>query len=256
MRYVRYAHGDLHMWGLLLNDDLIQPLTAAPYLKSVPLGQPVPVSGIRLLAPCEPSKIVAVGKNYHDHIKEFDSEIPETPILFLKPTTALNDPGQPIILPPSGLSNRIDYEGELAVVIKKKAKHIKAADAADYILGYTCLNDVTARDIQKKDGQWTRAKGFDGFAPVGPLLTDEVNPANLTIRTRLNGKIVQESTTASLIWSIGELLEFITACMTLNPGDVVTTGTPSGVGPMQDGDVVAISIEGIGVLTNPVKAGE
>ena len=255
MRYVRYAYGDLRAWGLLINDELIQPLTAAPYQKHVALGQPLPVSGVRLLAPCEPGKIVAVGKNYQDHIKEFDSEIPKTPILFLKPSSSLNHPNEPIILPPADLSGRVDYEGELALVIKKKAYRIKAAEAGEYILGYTCLNDVTARDIQKQDGQWTRAKGFDGFAPVGPLLTDEVDPANLTIRTRLNGRIVQESTTGSLIWPVGELLEFITACMTLDPGDVVTTGTPSGVGPMRDGDLVEVSIEGIGVLANPVKSG-
>lgn len=252
MRYVRYAHGDLKLWGMLLTDDLIQPLTAAPYLHGVPLGQPVPLSAVRLLAPCEPGKIVAVGKNYRDHIKEFDSAVPETPILFIKPSTAVNDPDSPILLPVS-LSRQIDFEGELAVVISRKARKIKAADYADYVLGVTCLNDVTARDLQKQDGQWTRAKGFDGFAPIGPLVTDEVNPDNLTIRTRLNGKIRQESSTANLIWPVGALLEFITACMTLMPGDVVTTGTPSGVGPMQDGDDVAVSIEGIGVLRNPVR---
>jgi 2-keto-4-pentenoate hydratase/2-oxohepta-3-ene-1,7-dioic acid hydratase in catechol pathway len=254
MRYVRYAHGDQNYWGMLLTDDLIQPLTAAPYQRGVPLGQPVPLKAVHLLAPCEPGKIVAVGKNYRDHIQEFDSEVPENPILFIKPSTAVNNPGSPIILPPASVSKRIDFECELAVVISKKAWQIKAADFADYILGYTCLNDVTARDIQKQDVQWTRAKGFDSFAPIGPLVTDEVNPASLTIRTRLNGKIRQESSTAHLIWSVGELLEFITGCMTLLPGDVVTTGTPSGVGPMQDGDDVAVSIEGIGVLQNPVRA--
>jgi 2-keto-4-pentenoate hydratase/2-oxohepta-3-ene-1,7-dioic acid hydratase in catechol pathway len=255
MRYVRYAHGDQDFWGLLLTDDLIQPLTAAPYQRGVPLGQPVPLSAVRLLAPCEPSKIVAVGKNYRDHIQEFNGDVPETPILFIKPTTAINAPGAAIKLPPPALSQRIDYECELAVVISRTASKIKAADAAGYILGYTCLNDVTARDIQKQDGQWTRAKGFDTFAPIGPLVTDEVDPGNLIIRTRLNGKIRQESSTRHLIWPVGELIEFITAAMTLLPGDVVTTGTPAGVGPMQHRDVVEVSIEGIGVLSNPVQAG-
>lgn len=253
MRYVRYAHGDRQFWGILLSDELIQPLTAAPYQQGVPLGLTMPLKAVQLLAPCEPSKIVAVGKNYRDHIQEFDSEIPEQPILFIKPSTSLNQPGSPIILPPERLSRRIDYEGELALVISRKASKVKAADAAGYILGYTCLNDVTARDIQKSDGQWTRAKGFDGFAPIGPLVTDEVDPTGLVIRTRLNGKIVQESSTANLIWPVGELIEFITDCMTLLPGDVVTTGTPSGVGPLNDGDLVQISIEGVGVLINPVQ---
>jgi len=254
MRYVRYAHNNLTFWGLLLSDDLIQPLTAAPYRQGVPQGQPIPLKAVHLLAPCEPGKIVAIGKNYHDHIQEFDSQIPKTPIIFIKPTTSVNDPGSPIVLPPADLSKQVDYECELALVIGRTARQIKAADAPAYILGYTCFNDVTARDIQKQDGQWTRAKGFDGFAPVGPLVTDEVDPGNLTIRTRLNGRIMQESSTSRLIWPVGELIEFITACMTLLPGDVVTTGTPSGVGPMSSGDTVEISIEGIGVLANPVHA--
>ena len=254
MRYVRYAHGDLQFWGMLLTDDLIQPMTAAPYLRGVPLGQPVPLKAVRLLAPCEPSKIVAVGKNYRDHIEEFDSQVPEEPIIFIKPPTTVNNPDSPIILPPPELSSRVDYECELAVVISRTAYRIRASEANAYILGYTCLNDVTARDIQAKDGQWTRAKGFDGFAPIGPLVTDEVNPDNLTIRTRLNGKIRQDSSTANLIWPVGELIAFITSCMTLLPGDVVTTGTPAGVGPMQAGDDVIVSIEGIGALQNTVRA--
>ena len=254
MRYIRYAYEDLKFWGMLLTDDLIQPLTAAPYLSGVPLGQPVPLMSVRLLAPCEPGKIVAVGKNYRDHIAEFDSSVPETPILFIKPSTAVNDPGSPIVLPPPALSRRVDFECELAVLIGKRARHVKADQARDYILGYTCLNDVTARDIQKQDGQWTRAKSFDTFAPIGPVVTDEVDPGRLAIRTRLNGKIKQESSTANLIWPVGELIEFITACMTLEPGDIVTTGTPSGVGPMQPGDDVEVSVEGIGVLKNTVIA--
>lgn len=253
MRYVRYVHGEQKYWGMLLTDELIQPMTAAPYQKSVFLGQPVPLKAVKLLAPSEPSKIVAVGKNYRDHIQEFDREVPDNPILFLKPSTAVNHPDDPIILPPEEISQRVDFECELAVVIKKTAYQIKAAEAKEYILGYTCFNDVTARDIQAKDVQWTRAKSFDGFAPFGPVVTDEVDPENLIIRTRLNGKIKQESSTVNQIWSVAELIEFITTCMTLLPGDVVATGTPSGVGPMKAGDVVEISIEGIGVLKNPVR---
>lgn len=254
MRYVRFAREGQNCWGILVQDEVIQPLTAAPYLQGVPKGPTVTLQAVRLLAPCEPSKIVAVGKNYRDHVKEFDGTVPETPILFIKPSTSVNDPDGPIILPPASLAQRIDYEGELALVIGKRASRISAADAPGYILGYTCLNDVTARDIQKKDIQWTRAKGFDGFAPIGPLLTDEVDPDNLLIQTRLNGIIVQESSTSQLIWPVNELVAFISEAMTLLPGDVITTGTPAGVGPMQDGDRVEISIEGIGLLRSQAQA--
>lgn len=254
MRYVRYQIKDSQpAWGILIQDELIQPLTAAPYLGGVAKGRTIPLQAVHLLAPCEPGKIVAVGKNYHDHIQELDSQLPENPILFLKPTTSLNDPEGPIILPPDTLSNRVDYEGELALVIGRTAKNVSAADAASYILGYTCLNDVTARDIQKRDGQWTRAKGFDGFAPVGPVLTDEVDPSDLSIRTRLNGHIVQQSSTSQLIWPVNELIAFISQAMTLLPGDVVTTGTPGGIGPMKAGDLVEVSIDGIGTLRNRVE---
>jgi 2-keto-4-pentenoate hydratase/2-oxohepta-3-ene-1,7-dioic acid hydratase in catechol pathway len=254
MRYVRFALQDKSSWGFLADDEWIQPLSAAPYLGGVPRGQKVPLQAVRLLAPCEPSKIVAVGKNYHDHIQEFDNQVPETPILFIKPTTSINDPDGTIMLPPASLSSRVDYEGELALVISRKACRVSAAEAGSYILGYTCLNDVTARDIQKQDTQWTRAKSFDGFAPIGPVVTDEVDPANLTLRTRLNGKIMQQSSTSLLIWSVHELVAFISQSMTLLPGDVITTGTPSGVGPMLDGDLVEVTVEGIGTLRNRVKA--
>lgn len=252
MRYVRFEDQGIRSWGVLINDETIQPLNTAPYLGGKGQGPLVSRQAVRLLAPCEPGKIVAVGKNYHDHIQEFDSQVPETPILFLKPTTSLNDPFGTISLPPRSLTSRVDYEGELALVIGRKACRVSAAEAYDYVFGYTCLNDVTARDVQRQDGQWTRAKGMDGFAPVGPLLTDEVDPANLTVRTRLNGKIMQESSTSLLIWPVNELIAFISESMTLLPGDVITTGTPSGVGPMQAGDVVEVSIEGIGVLRNEV----
>jgi 2-keto-4-pentenoate hydratase/2-oxohepta-3-ene-1,7-dioic acid hydratase in catechol pathway len=253
MRYVRFKISDnLPTWGILLQDDLIQPISAPPYSGGVPHGQTVALQTVHLLAPCEPSKIVAVGKNYYDHIQELDNKIPETPIIFIKPATCLNDPDNPIILPTPDLSVRIDYEGELALVISRKAKNIRAEDAADYVLGYTCLNDVTARDIQQKDGQWTRAKGFDGFAPVGPVLTDEIDPLSVNLCTRLNGRIVQESSTSMLIWPVHELIAFISQVMTLLPGDIITTGTPGGIGPMQPGDVVEVSIDGIGILRNPV----
>jgi 2-keto-4-pentenoate hydratase/2-oxohepta-3-ene-1,7-dioic acid hydratase in catechol pathway len=254
MRYVRFSHDQQTAWGILLQDDLIQPLTAAPYLQGTPRGLPVPVQAVRLLAPCEPSKIVAVGKNYQDHIKEIDNQVPETPILFIKPSTCVNGPDSPIVLPPASLTQRVDYEGELALVISRQAKNVSSAEALNYVCGYTCFNDVTARDIQRKDGQWTRGKGMDGFAPIGPLLTDEVDPDHLMLRTRLNGKIVQESSTSRLIWPVAELIAFISNAMTLLPGDVITTGTPSGIGPIRDGDLVEVIIEGIGNLRSPVQS--
>lgn len=254
MQYVRVRYQGQPSWGQLRQDQ-IQLLSAAPYAGGTLTGIVLALAATPLLAPCEPSKIVAVGKNYHDHIQEFDSKIPESPILFIKPSTAICDPGQAIILPDPGLSQRIDYEGELALVIGKTARHVRAEDAAAYIFGYTCLNDVTARDLQSKDGQWTRAKSFDTFAPIGPVLTDEVEPAALTITTRLNDHIVQHAPTSELIWSVAELLAFITRVMTLLPGDVVTTGTPAGVGPLRAGDMISVRISGIGTLSNPVIQG-
>lgn len=206
---------------------------------------------LKLKAPVYPSKIVAVGKNYYDHAMEMGGEPPENPILFIKPGTAINDPEGVIHYPK--ISYRVDYEGELAFIIKKTAKAVTKENAFEYILGYTCLNDVTARDIQSKDGQWTRAKSFDSFAPIGPVVTDEVDPSNLNITTRLNGNIVQSSNTSKFMWGIAEIMEFITSCMTLNPGDIVTTGTPEGVGPMKPGDTVEVEIENIGTLRNFVK---
>ncbi len=254
MKYVRVSFKGQPCWGEL-NQDQVTLLDGAPYAGGRPAGPILDAAACEWLAPCQPSKIVAVGKNYHDHIREFDAEVPSHPILFIKPSTCVQDPRKPILLPSPSLNSRVDYEGELALVIRKKAFHVPAGEASAYILGYTILNDVTARDLQKLDGQWTRAKSFDTFAPIGPLVTDEVDPASLQITTTLNGHVRQHESTSQLIWSVGELIEFITQCMTLLPGDVVTTGTPAGVGPMQTGDTVSVTIEGIGTLTNPVLAG-
>ncbi len=254
MQYVRVSYRGQSAWGIL-EPASVRLLSRAPYLGGEPAGTIVPLADYQLLAPCEPSKIVAVGKNYYDHIREFDNAVPDTPILFIKPSTSVLAPGQPIILPEHNLSRQVDYEGELALVIGKTAHHIRAEDAAAYICGYTCLNDVTARDLQKKDGQWTRAKGFDTFAPIGPALATDLDLASLTITTRLNDHIVQHAPISDLIWSVSELLAFITRVMTLLPGDVVTTGTPAGVGPLKAGDVVSVKINGIGTLSNPVIQG-
>jgi 2-keto-4-pentenoate hydratase/2-oxohepta-3-ene-1,7-dioic acid hydratase in catechol pathway len=189
-----------------------------------------------------------VGKNYYDHALEMNEGVPERPILFLKGVNALNRPEGQVHGP--DFVQRLDYEGELAFVIRKRAKNVKAKDFADYILGYTCFDDVTARDVQKEDGQWTRGKSMDGFAPVGPWVIDDVDPTDLKLETRLNGAVVQSSHTGLLMTKVPELMEFITASMTLEPGDVVATGTPAGIGPMHPGDVVEVEIEGIGVLRN------
>jgi 2-keto-4-pentenoate hydratase/2-oxohepta-3-ene-1,7-dioic acid hydratase in catechol pathway len=202
----------------------------------------------RLLAPCLPSKIVAVGLNYRDHAEEMGLAIPEEPILFLKPSTSVIGPGDTIVLPPQ--SARVDYEAELAIVISKPARNVCRAKAQEHILGYTCLNDVTARDLQSKDGQWTRAKSFDTFCPIGPWIETELDGSDLKIELLLNGVSKQQSRTSNLIFSSAQLVEFISAVMTLHPGDVIATGTTSGVGPMGPGDTVEVRIEGIGSLIN------
>ncbi len=249
MKFIRYAKGRRTGWALL-EGALVRPLERAPWLGLSPLPDVYDVAGVRLLAPVEPTKIVAVGKNYYDHAVEMNEGIPESPILFLKPTTSLNDPEGSIEYP--RLSKRLDYEAELAFVVGKPARRVKKEDAFDYIFGYTCLNDVTARDIQKGDGQWTRGKGFDGFAPVGPCLVTDIDASALAVTARVNGEVKQSASTAQFMWKIPELMAFITSCMTLLPGDIVTTGTPSGIGPMQVGDVVEVEIENIGILRNHI----
>jgi 2-keto-4-pentenoate hydratase/2-oxohepta-3-ene-1,7-dioic acid hydratase in catechol pathway len=205
-----------------------------------------------LLVPVTPSKIVCVGRNYKDHAKELGNDLPAEPLLFLKAPSSLLPPGGTIRIP--AVSERVDFEGELAIVMGRQASRIgDDEDVKSYIRGYTIVNDVTARDLQKKDGQWTRAKGFDTFCPVGPVVTDEVDPdAGVVVETTLNGEVRQHGSTADLIFSIATLLRYITAAMTLEPGDLIPTGTPAGVAPMKMGDVVAVSIDGIGTLTNLV----
>jgi len=204
---------------------------------------------VTLLPPCQPSKIVCVDLNYVKHAKELNMPLPEEPILFIKPPSAVLAPGGRIIYPPS--SSQVDYEGELAVVIGKRCKDVPAAEAEGYILGYTCFDDVTARDLQKRDGQWTRAKSFDTFAPFGPWIA-RIDPSNADISTRVNGRTVQSSNTSDLIFDVPRLIQFISGVMTLEPGDVIATGTPPGVGQLRRGDEVEVEIEGIGVLKNSV----
>jgi len=228
---------------------------AAPSIPSA--FQPAPLKELRLLAPVTPSKIVCIGRNYRDHAAELGNEVPKEPLLFLKPPSALLAPGGVIRMP--GLSKRIDYEGELGVVIARRCRNLGSdEDVRPYIRGYTLVNDVTARDIQKSDGQWTRGKGFDTFCPVGPVISDEIDPCGfgetaatpVTLTTRLNGTVKQQGSTGDLIFPIAYLLRYITAAMTLEPGDLISTGTPAGVGPVEAGDRIQVKIDGLGVLEN------
>lgn len=199
-----------------------------------------------------PSKIIGIGKNYRAHAAEMGGSPPAEPLLFLKATSAQIGHGDAIRRPADYA--RVDYEGELGVVIGTRAKGVSAADALDHVMGYTCINDVTVRDLQKSDGQWARAKSFDTFCPIGPRIVSGLDPSNLAILTRVNGEVRQQSTTADLIFSVRELIEFVSRYMTLEPGDVISTGTPSGVGNLEVGDVVQVEIEGIGILENRVVA--
>jgi 2-keto-4-pentenoate hydratase/2-oxohepta-3-ene-1,7-dioic acid hydratase in catechol pathway len=216
--------------------------------------EPLPLSAAQLLAPVTPTKIVCVGRNYRDHAKELGNEVPMEPLLFFKPPSSLLEPGGVVEMP--AVSERVDFEGELALVMGRRVTKLKAdANWRTFVRGYTLANDVTARDLQKKDGQWTRAKGFDTFCPVGPLVSDEVDPeAGLAIETRVNGELRQQGSTKDFIFGIPELLRYITAAITLEPGDLVLTGTPAGVGPVVAGDRVDVAAHGLGVLTNTFAA--
>ncbi|HEY1808246.1 MAG TPA: fumarylacetoacetate hydrolase family protein [Acidobacteriaceae bacterium] len=260
MRYCRFQSSDGPQYGEIVErggelwiERRLPGFEEDPWTR--PAGssfEPMRFEGAPLLAPVVPRKIVCIGRNYREHAAELGNEVPKEPLLFLKAPSAVIAPGEAIRIP--ALSQRVDFEGELAVVIGRRATRVGAGeDVRPYIRGYTIVNDVTARDLQKSDGQWSRAKGFDTFCPMGPLVTDEIDPgAGLTVETRLNGEGKQRGTTKDLIFDIGALLRHITAAMTLLPGDVIPTGTPAGVGPMKAGDRVEVIVEGIGALANPV----
>jgi 2-keto-4-pentenoate hydratase/2-oxohepta-3-ene-1,7-dioic acid hydratase in catechol pathway len=214
-------------------------------------GDRVARESVKILAPVRPSKFVCIGLNYRDHAAELGKTLPQEPMLFIKPSTAVLDPGEPILIPPG--VGRVDYEGELAIVIGRRAKRVAARDAWSCIFGLTCVNDVTARELQTKDVQYTRAKGFDTFAPIGPCVVVGAEPGPRGVETWLNGARRQQSSTSELIFGVEALVEFVTFVMTLEPGDVISTGTPSGIGPIVHGDSVTIKVEGIGELTNPVR---
>jgi len=214
-------------------------------------GRRFGIAEIRLLSPCLPSKIICLGINYRSHAEEMKLALPKKPIIFIKPSTSVIGPGEAIVYPPQ--SRRVDYEAELGVVIGRRTYRVGKPEALDYVFGYTCANDITARDKQPKDGQWTYAKGFDTFCPLGPVIETEIdNPESLTVRGFLNNRLVQEAPTSDHYFSVADIIEFVAGCMTLLPGDVIMTGTPSGVGPLSPGDRFEVSIEGIGLLYNTV----
>ncbi len=233
------------------------PAERAREIADHPFGNPTytgrawPLADTRLLAPILPSKVVAVGRNYAEHAAELGNEVPSTPMIFLKPSTSVIGPRAAIQLPPS--SERVEFEGELAVVIGRPCRDVKAENASSVILGYTVANDVTARDQQRADVQFTRAKGYDTFCPLGPWIETELDPSDLFVRTELDDEIAQDGRTSDMVFTIGEIVEFVSGVMTLLPGDVLLTGTPAGVGPMTAGQTVSVTIEGIGTLTNPVE---
>lgn len=252
MKFIRFLINGKEKNGIVIEEDhTVREIKGDFFDKYEILENQYSLLEIKYLPPCMPSKIIALGLNYFDHAEEFKLKIPEEPLIFLKPSTAVIGHKENIIYPK--MTERLDYEAELGVIIKNKVKNIKPKEVYENILGYTCFNDVTARDLQKKDGQWTRAKSFDTFAPLGPYLVTDLEPNNLEIKLRQNGKVKQHSSTSKMIFKIEETVSFISQIMTLNPGDVIVTGTPSGVGELQVGDVVEVEIEGIGTLTNYIS---
>ena len=223
-----------------------------PFAPFQAVGEPLPLAGVRLLAPVLPSKVLGFGRNYAEHAKELGNEVPDIPVVFLKPSTSVIGPGDPIVYP--ALSQEVHFEGELAVVIGRLCREVPIERVPEVVLGFTCANDVTARDLQRSDNQWARAKGFDTFCPLGPWIDTDVDPAGLSIRTTVNGELRQDGTTADMLRGVAECVAFVSAAMTLLPGDVILTGTPAGVGPITAGDEVAVRIGGIGTLTNRVRS--
>lgn len=249
MKLVRFVYRETPRYGSL-NDDHIELINGDPFNGIELSGVSMNIGRTTLLAPVVPSKIIAVGLNYLDHAAELKMDIPTEPVLFLKPPSAVIGPLDDIFYPPT--SKQVDYEAELAVVVGKTASQISATNAGDHILGYTCANDVTARDIQKRDGQWTRAKSFDTFCPLGPHIETDLDPTDLNVRLLLNGEVKQQSSTGQMINDVFKLLSFISQVMTVQPGDVILTGTPPGIGPANVGDTVEVQITGIGTLTNKI----
>ena len=255
MRIARAQGADGAISYGILTDKWFQPVAGSPFeleLGSMePLGEAVALSSVRLLAPCQPSKILCVGRNYAEHAAEHGVEVPKEPLIFLKPPSAVAGPNDPIVL--TSLSQQVEHEAELVAVVRVRARRLTLENALDCLLGYTCGNDVTARDLQRRDGQWSRAKGFDTFCPLGPWIETELDPNDQEVSCRVNGQVRQQGSTRDMVFDMKALLVYVTAVMTLEPGDVLMTGTPSGVSPIVSGDVVDVSVSGVGVLRNPVQ---
>jgi len=251
MRVIRFLEGLAPRYAAI-EGDLAYPFEGQPWeaAAAVPSTRGIPLLGLPLMPPCAPSKIIGVGRNYRAHAKEMQGDTPEDPLIFLKPASAVLASGEPIVRPRG--YERVDYEAELAVVIGRRAHKVKLEHALAHVFGYTLINDVTVRDLQKKDIQFTRAKGFDTFAPIGPCIVTDLDPRTLRITTRINGELRQDACVADMVWDVPSLVTFISRVMTLEPGDVIATGTPSGVGNLRPGDVVDIEIPEIGTLHNPV----
>ncbi len=241
-------------WDGMLQEGMVYVLEGDPY-RAPRRGRPLAsLTEVQLLAPVMPGKVLAIGLNYRAHAAELSRPLPEEPLLFLKPPSAVIGPQTPIVLPT--LSQRVDYEAELAVVIGRRCRNVNRDEAMSYVLGYSCANDVTARDLQRRDGQWSRSKGFDTFCPLGPWIVTDLDAGNLEVTCRVNGAVRQHGSTSDLIFPVPVLIEYIAAVMTLEPGDVLLTGTPSGIGPLQAGDVVEVEVAGVGILRNPVVGGD
>lgn len=253
MKFCRYiSAASAPVYGIL-DDSAIREISAAPWTEWKETGKSVAAEGARLLAPVEPRKIVCIGRNYAAHAAELGNEVPKDPLIFLKPSTAIVGPEEPIVLPK--YSQRVEHEGELGLVVGRRCSHLTDdEDALSYLLGYTCVNDVTARDLQKADVQFTRAKGFDTFCPVGPHIENELRPNDTLVETLVNGAMRQSGRTSLMVFPPAFLVRWLSRMMTLEPGDLIATGTPSGVGPLVAGDTVEVRVEGIGVLRNPVQA--
>src|SRR5579859_7767815 len=254
MKFCRFVPADTSvstpLYGLLDGEE-IRELSGPPWAQGSPTARSRRRSAVRLAAPVEPGKVVCIGRNYAAHAAELGNEVPKEPLMFLKPSTSIVGPEEPIVL--TQYSQRVEHEGELAIVMGRRCSHLRDSDdALAYVLGYTCLNDVTARDIQKSDVQFTRGKGFDTFCPVGPHIETQLDPKNVLVETRVNGVVRQSGNTSLMIYPCAFLVRWISRMMTLEPGDVIATGTPAGVGPLVVGDTAEVSVAGIGVLLNPV----
>lgn len=254
MRIARFSHQDAIRYGIVDEKDLVVLAGDPMFAGFETTGERVPLGDVTLLAPVIPrSKVVAIARNYRDHAAELGNEVPPEPMLFLKPNTSVIGPGDAIVLPPQ--SERVDFEGELAAVIGRVTKNVPAERALDHVFGYTISNDVTARDLQRSDGQWSRAKGFDTFCPLGPAIETDFDPeGDAVVTTRVNGEVRQEGPISDMIHSVADIIAYASAAFTLLPGDVILTGTPAGVGPFVAGDVVEVEITGLGILRNPARA--